>query len=128
MNLLAITTGAIAAVNPQVTATVRQSSGVTTSADGSRTPVYTSVILPVQVQSLTYNDLVQLDGLGIQGTRRAIYVDAQVFAAVRVDQKGGDLIVFAPGVMPEGTVWLCAQVLESWPGFSKICVTLQDGS
>lgn len=128
MNLLALTSGMIAAVNPQVMATIQQSTGKTTAADGSETPTYSSFQIPVQVQSLTYNDLVQLDGLGIQGVRRAIYVDAQVFAVVRVDQKGGDVIIFPSGTLPEGTTWLCAQQMESWTGYSKIVITLQNGS
>jgi hypothetical protein len=134
LNLHRIVSGAIGAVNPFVPATVQVSAGYTTNPDGSRTPNYTTLAIGAQVQALTYNDLVHLDGLNIQGVRRAIYTNGSIMGLVRIDAKGGDVITFAPGLLPEGDAWLCATVLEQWSdgsngaSFCKICITLQNGS
>lgn len=134
MNLHAIVAGAIGAVNPFVPATLQQSTGYTTNADGSRDPTYSTRAISCQVQALTYTDLTKLDGLNIQGTRRAIYVTGEAAGIIRVKQEGGDLVIFPDNTLPEGNTWLCAQVLEQWsdgagvPAWVKICVTLQDGS
>lgn len=130
MNLHAIVSGAIGTINPFVTATVQRSTGYTTNADGSRTPTYTEFSVSVQAQSLTYNDIVHLDSLNIQGVRRAIYLTGVVDGLVRVGKQGGDVLTFPNGTFPEGNVWLCALVLESWSqsGWTKLAITLQDGA
>lgn len=129
MNLHGIVTSAIGSVNPFVTVTVRRSTGSTTNADGTRTPTYTDVTtVPVQVQSLTFQDLQHLDGLNIQGVQRAIYLSEQVMTVVRVGKLGGDLLVFPIGTLPEGTTWLATHALERWPDWCKIAITLQNGS
>lgn len=128
MNLHGIVSAAIGSVNPFVPATVQISAGYNISPDGSRTPIYNPITIDVQVQALQYNDLVHLDGLNIQGTRRAIYTNGFVAGIIRVDSKGGDLITFPPGTLPEGNTWLCAFVLEQWKDWCKIAVTLQNGS
>lgn len=124
MNLHGIVSGAIAAVNPLIELSIQVSAGYTTNADGSRTPVYeTAATVPGQVQALQYRDLQQLDGLNIEGTRRAIYINGHVNGLVRAENKGGDLIT-----TPDGSVWLVALVLEDWPDWCKVAVTLQDGA
>jgi hypothetical protein len=134
MNLHQIVAGAIGAVNPFVPASVQVSSGYTTNPDFSRTPNYTTLNISAQVQALTYQDLTHLDGLNIQGVRRAIYTNGSIMGLVRIDAKGGDVITFAPGLLPEGDAWLCAHVLEQWSdggngaSWCKICITLQNDS
>ncbi len=90
-------------------------------------PAYAApVSVQVQMQSLTYQDLQQLDGVNIQGERRAMYLNGDWNGLVREDQKGGDLIT-----LPNGTIWLVAQVLENWcdlNGWVKLCVTRQNNS
>jgi len=76
-----------------------------------------------QVQSLTYTDLTQIDGLNIQGVRRAIYINGEVDGLVRSENKGGDIIT-----TPNGEVWLVVLVLEYWPDWTKCVVTLQNGA
>lgn len=125
MNLNRVVRGAIGAVNPQVIVTIQSSTGYTTNPDGSRNPTYTTTRRQAQIQALTYNDLFQLDGLNITGTRRALYMDGAWEGVVRADGKGGDLITF-----PDGTVWLVALVLEHWgqaDPWVKLAVTLQNG-
>lgn len=82
-----------------------------------------ALTMPAQIQSLTFKDLTQIEGLNLQGERRAIYFYGDnVKAIVRPTQRGGDLVTF-----PDGSVWLVAIVLESWPGWCKCACTLQNG-
>jgi hypothetical protein len=83
----------------------------------------TSLTLNAQVQALTFRDIAQLEGLNLQGTRRAIYLDGAIEGLVRPQNKGGDLIT-----LPDGTVWLVAMVLEHWLDWCKVAATLQNNS
>ena len=110
MNLQSITAAFVAAVNPQVNCLLKVSTGNTPGADYSQTPSYApEVTVRAQIQSLTYRDLMQLEGLNLNGTKKAIYLYGNIEGVVRQTNKGGDIIT-----MPDGTVWLVAQVLESW--------------
>lgn len=130
MNLHGIVSGAISVVNPFVFTTLKRSAGYTTAADGTRTPLFNDIPgISVQVQALTYSDLQHLDGLNIQGVRRAVYLNGAAMAVVRPLQAGGDLFVFPDCTLPEGNTWLVAYVLESWPDWCKCALTLQmDGA
>lgn len=125
MNLHNIVSGAIAAINPMVTASIRVSSGATTNDDGTRVPTYADPVnVPAQVQSLQYQDIIKLAGLNIQGARNKIYLNGNWNGLVRRDNKGGDLIT-----MPDGSVWLVAVVLENWADWTCVAVTAQiDGA
>jgi hypothetical protein len=124
VNLHDIASGAIGSVNPTVLVTLQHSTGSTTDDDGKRTPTYdTTTGVRAQVQALTFTDLHQIDGLNLNGTRRAIYLYGAVAATVRASGQGGDLIT-----LPDGSVWLVAYVLEQWPDWCKVVCTLQDGS
>lgn len=127
MNLHNIASAHIAVVNPPVTATIRESQGYQTGDDGSRTPAYADPVeVQIQVQALQYNDLVQIDGLNIQGEARAMYINGNWQGTVRDDQSGGDLIT-----LPDTSVWLVARVLENWSdadGWVKVCAVRQNGS
>jgi hypothetical protein len=125
MNLRGIANSATRAINPNIAATVLKSDGYDTRPDGGRVPKTTPMDITAQVQSLTYNDLVKLDGQNIQGVRRAIFTNGYVAATIRVDKAGGDLIKFPAGTLVEGDTWLCAMVLETWPDWCKIAITLQ---
>jgi len=92
--------------------------------DGNRVPKYGEVSFAAQVQPLQYNDMVHLDGLNIQGIRRAIYLNGTVDSINRINRQGGDLIKIASG--PNKGTWLVALVLEQFPDWAKCAVTLQD--
>lgn len=123
MNLHGIVRGAITAVNPDVTVAISESTGYTTSADFEQVPTYTTIPAQAQIQALTGKDLKQLDGMNLNGTLRAIYFYGDVEAIVRVMRKGGDLITDS-----NNNVWLVNQVLETWPDWCKVAVTLQNGA
>ncbi len=125
MDLLSLTTGAISIINPLDVLVIQVSTGSTTADDGTPVPSYADPITrPGQVQPLTFNDLKQLEGLNIQGSLKAIYIEGHINGIVRSKNKGGDLVTD-----PHGNVWLVTQVLEFWPNWTKVAVTLQtDGS
>jgi len=122
MNLHQIVAGAIGTVNPQILCTLQVSTGYNKQPDGTQTPNYAQYVnVPVQVQALTYSDL-----MNIQGTRRACYLNGNIEGVDRQAIKGGDLFTM-PDLpdFPGPTTWLVAQVLEWWPNWSKIAITLQ---
>ena len=132
MNLHAIVSGNIAAINPPIKGMVSVSTGYTTSPDGTRVPTYRNYYdVSLQVQSLTFRDIMQINGLNLNGTRRAIYLYGTVDGLVRSENKGGDLITIEYGV--HKGVWIVATVLEQWgdgnvPAWVKVAATLQDGA
>jgi hypothetical protein len=124
LNLNAVVGPYVATVNPWTTVVILPSAGYTTNSDGTRVPTYGSpVTMQAQVQSLTYNDTFQLDGLNLNGERRAIYLNGNWDSVARPDQTGGDLVTF-----PDGSVWLVVLVLENWSdesGWVKLACTRQ---
>jgi hypothetical protein len=77
----------------------------------------------VQVQALSYDDLRQIEGLQLQGVRRKAYVTGTWDGVIRSQDKGGDVIVFPPGTLPQGDTWLVAHVLEYWPQWTAVVLT-----
>lgn len=121
MDLLAITTGAVGVVNPYVPMSLQVSTGYTIATDGEQLPSYAPPqTVMAQVQPLTYKDLKQLDSVNVQGSINAIYIEGRMDAIIRPDKKGGDLITDR-----DGNIWLTTQVLEYWPNWTKVAVTLQ---
>ncbi len=130
MNLSSIVSGAIAAVNPPIMCQLQMSTGYNIAPDGTQTPNYaTFAPVPVQIQSLGYTDLMKLGGLNIEGTRRKAYMNGNIEGADRSAIKGGDLLIMpSTPDFPGPTTWLVAQVLEHWPGWTALAITLQNGS
>jgi hypothetical protein len=127
MNLHQIVSGAVGTINPPILCMLQQSTGYNVQADGTQTPNYaTFADVPVQVQALTYTDLMKLGAMNIQGTRRACYVNGNTEGVDRQAIKGGDLLTMPdmPG-FPGPTTWLVVQQLEWWPDWSKFAITLQ---
>lgn len=129
MNLLAITAGAVGSVNPNLAATWLQSTGYTTAADGTQQPTYAAAqSIRVQAQALTGKDLKQMDGLNLQGLKRAFYAPGNILGASSALGVGGDILQFGPGAPADlaNTAWLVVTVLETWGvGWCKVGCTLQ---
>ena len=123
MNLRGIANGATRAVNPNIAATVSVSAGTITNPDGSRVPKFDQIPFTAQVQALQYNDMARLDGLNIQGVRRAIYLNGSIDGINRINKKGGDIVTIAKGA--NAGSWLVAVVLEQWADWCKVAVTRQ---
>lgn len=127
MNMHGVVSGAIQATNPFVLADIQLSLGYATALDGVRAAIYKPTIpdVPVQVQALQYRDLVQIEGLNLQGIRRKIYINRKIDGLVRVDNQGGDLITIKQGQL-NGYIFLVAMVLEYWPEWTSVAATLQN--
>ena len=127
MNLHGIVAGAVGAVNPFIVATIYESDGYTTNDAYKQVPAYKDPVdVKVQVQALEWKDLQQLDAMNVQGERRAVYIYGSEWNGIsRIDERGGDLLVFPerPGTAPR--TWLVAVVLEKWPDWVKVAVVLQ---
>ena len=127
MNLQNIAVGYISAVNPQLSLSVKLSTGYTENSEGAQIPSYASpVSFPGQVQPLSQQDLRQLDALNIQGSQMAIYVNGALNGVVRSEVIGGDLIIISSG--PSAGTYLVTANLEKWPDWCKVAVTLQNGA
>ena len=129
MNLHAVVRSVVTAINPDRTGTWRRSTGYTTAADGSRVPQYVDTSVRMQIQSLTGKDLYHLNMLNIQGVQRAVYMFSNGQGVVRLDAKGGDLLLFSQDISGPVATWLVVAVLETWTpdaaGWCKLGVTLQ---
>lgn len=117
MNLHAIVSPAIAAINPNTIGDLYVSTGAqagNTANDYKPQPTfqkYPSVAFQVQAVSGVGTDgpiLQHLDSLGIQGTLRSVWYNGNVEAVDRVLNKGGDVMFML------GQWWLCVQLVESW--------------
>jgi hypothetical protein len=126
MNLNAFVGNAIAAVNPKTPAQYQRSTGSVTADSGKRAPQYDDAeSVCVQVQALGYKDLLQVQGLNLNGESRAIYVSGDWRGVSRADQRGGDRIT-----LDDGTVWMVVHVLENFfstAGWAKVAAVLQNG-
>lgn len=86
----------------------------------------TSLSLLAQVQPMTKADLMQLEGLNLNGDKKKIYMNGSIDGVVRVELKGGDLVT-----LPNGQVWLVVQNLEGFSdtaGWVSAAMVLQNGS
>ena len=120
MNLFGAVSGAIAAINPQIPAVLRMSTGFQTQVDGTQEPQYEAPLsVSVQVQALSTSDLEQVENVNQQAEMRAVYLQGDIPGIDRGRQFGGDLLTFW------GSDWLVTQQLEAWRGWSKVVVTKQ---
>jgi hypothetical protein len=120
MNLHGIVRRAITTVNPDVAGVMMVSLGTyTTDAAGHRVPAYTSQSVTIQLQPLSYTDLMKIDGLNLQGVVKKAYVNGNFEGVNRTKQKGGDKLIV------NGENWLITQPLEEWPDWCSFVVTLQ---
>jgi hypothetical protein len=124
MNLHAIVTPAISAINPPILGTVKVSTGATTDAAGKRTPTYTTTAnMPLQVQALTAREIEHVDSLNIENVTRSVYFNGFINGLDRAAGQGGDILIF------NGITWLVTVVFETWDadGWCKIGITKQVG-
>lgn len=123
MNLRAIANGRTQAVNPNIAATVRVSTGYATALNGKPVPSYAEPSpVMIQAQALSKKEVEHLDSMNISNATRAIYANRSLTGVDRVKQSGGDLLTFG------GDVWLVVAVLEDWSltaGWCKVAVARQ---
>ncbi len=113
---------AINIINQDILITIRQSIGYQIPDNNGRRqePLYADPITGFSnIQAVTNEDLMQIDGLNIQGTYKVLYLKGQLFAVVRPEIKGGDLVEF------NNQQWLVNQILERWKTWCKVAICLQ---
>lgn len=126
MNLHSIASRTVAVVNPMRSAQVLKSVGYTTASDGSQVPDYQTFDATAQIQSASGGDLRQADGLNLQGDKIVAYLNGDWRGVIRQSGVGGDLFV-VPDEPWAGT-WVVQMVMETWPDWSKVLLTLQNRS
>ena len=123
MNLHLIAGDAVNVLSPWILGNVKKSTGYTTEPDGTRIPIYEDEDVLLKVQSLAWKEVQIVDGLNIQGEKRAMYIEGNYGGNIRADGTGGELIT-----LPDGTIWLSVMVLENWfitSGWVKLAVVRQ---
>lgn len=119
MNLHQVASGAIGSINPFIPIIVKQSTGYAVDANYNQVPSYTTINTTGQVQPLSASDTRKLEGMNIQGVTQSVYLNGNFEGVFRVLGKGGDLLVF------NGYTYLVNAVLERWPDWCKVGVTMQ---
>ena len=119
MNLHRIAASATRTVTPGLPAVVKQSAGYTTATDGSQVPAYTLTQATADLQALTGRDIERLNGLNVQGVTEKAYLTGNFEGVFRVLGKGGDLLVV------NGRTYLVSAVLERWPDWCCVALTMQ---
>lgn len=105
------------------------SEAMSANGGGQRTGGYTTFPgLGMQVQAVSGDDLKHIEGLNIQGTMRAIWMNGIPQGVQRPDVKGGDLLQIPTGLTaaPFDT-YLVAKCIENWDasGWSHVIGVLQ---
>ena len=125
MNLRAIANKYIQITNKNIQINWVQSNGYVTDDAGKRTPKTLTLTVEAQVQALSSSDLKHIDGQNVTNNMRSVYMYGNAVGVVRADQLGGDILVFpeVPGNCNRN--WLITQVVETWPDWCHVIVTLQ---
>lgn len=125
MNLRGIVNKYTQKTNPNISINWMQSTGYVTDDTGRRTPTFITLTVEAQIQALSATELAHIDGLNISGVKRSVYMYGNVAGIVRTDKLGGDILVFPEIPNSSNKNWLVTQVLETWPDWCHVIVTLQ---
>lgn len=125
MNLRNIANGAINKINPNIPATLRLNTGAEIDETGKRVAKFDEVLVKIQPQSLSTQDLQLFDSLAQQGQMLNVYISGQIHALRRISQKGADKLVFKAFGEREPSEWLIKAVTESFPHWCKVVVWRQ---
>ena len=130
LNLHAKVRGAIRALNPDVPGWWYQSKGSVPNPDSRQVPAYLpAVAVRLQVQPPSAGDLRFAEFLQMQGVIRTVFMYSNPQGQVRVNQLGGDLLLFPQWAAAPVDAWLVEQPEESWSvgqrGWSKLLACLQ---
>lgn len=111
--------------NPNTVVTWKQSNGYKTNAAGKREPLFITLTVPAQIQALSTTDLNHTNGLNIVTMMRSVYMYGNALAVARTDQVGGDILLFPEVPGTSDKTWLITTVVETWPDWCHVIVTLQ---
>lgn len=120
MNLHQLVRGAIGAINPDTPVTIKPSAGSTEDDSGRTVPAYGPTIAATgQKQPLTGRDIERFQQQNIQGVTCKMHLNGNYEGLFRTLGKGGDLLTFG------GQTYLVASVMERWPDWCCVALTLQ---
>lgn len=107
-------------VNPNTVVTIRASTGYTIGEGAYQIPTYAESVEGVaQLQSIAGGDLEKSENINLQEIYKVLYISGQLYGKVRLDDKGGDLVII------NEETWLTVKVLERWPDWCKVLLCLQ---
>jgi len=111
VNLNAVANRLTGGINPNVTATLRSSTGYATGAAYRQVPSYAAPVeIAVQMQALTKKEIEHLASMNISNAVASVYANRQLSGVDRTKGVGGDLLTI------DGDLWLVVAVLEGWTG------------
>jgi len=120
MNLHNLVRGVVGAVNPDIPVTIKPSAGSTEDDTGRVIPAYGADIAAYgQKQPLTGRDIERFQQQNIQGVTCKMHLNGNYEGLFRVLGKGGDLLQFG------GQTYLVASVMERWPDWCCVALTMQ---
>lgn len=123
MNLHSAVAGAIGAINPFIPVSIQRSTGYTVAPGGKQVPSYATVpSMMGQKQPLSGSDIYRLNTLNIQGVTCKMYLNGNYEGVVRDDGQGGDLFTFGT----PAKLYLVTQVMERWPDWCCVALTMQE--
>ncbi len=125
MNLRGMVNKFTQITNPNTKITWKQSNGYTTNAAGKRLPKFINLTIDANIQALSSSALTHTNGLNIVVTMRSVYMYGNALAVVRADQLGGDELIFPEVPGTSDKTWLITTVVETWPDWCHVIVTLQ---
>jgi hypothetical protein len=125
MNIRALANRFTQVTNRNIPINWIQSNGYTTNDAGKRFPKTITMSVQAQVQALSGSDLLHTDGLNMQGVMRSVYMYGNAVGVVRADKLGGDILVFPECLNGCNKNWLITKVVETWPDWCHVVVTLQ---
>lgn len=120
MNLHQMVRGVIGGVNPDITVVVLPSVGSSEDDTGRVIPAYgTPINTTGQKQPVTGRDIERFQQQNIQGVTCKMHLNGNYEGLFRVLGKGGDLLQFG------GQTYLVASVMERWPDWCCVALTMQ---
>lgn len=128
INLRGIANSAIQSINPNQSIDVSVPDGYIINPDTLlQEPKYILETVQGNVQSLSSDDLKQMDGLNIEGTLRAVYVYGNYGGVLRPDGQPNSILRFVTNEsgVTKARDWNVYKVLEAWPMWCKVAVVLQ---
>lgn len=121
MSLHDMVANIITNINPMMQCQWQKCTGLTTAVGGKQSPSYAAAAtVSAQVQQLSIAELKHMNDMNMAGISRKVWCDAQLTGVDRAAQLGGDLIA-----LPDGTIWLVVEVLESWPDWCSALLKKQ---
>ena len=110
------------AVNENVTATVKISTGYTVSPSGKQEQSYVSVNRVLQLQSMESDELEHFGFSSQQGVFKSVYMDGMIDIIDRMDQKGTSLVETQRYGDSRISTWQVMKIAESYNDWVRFII------